>query len=55
MTKKKDPSKKKGRMAHVNLRLPKHVLQFYRTNYPNYTVQLRKVLEDFIASMDDGK
>jgi hypothetical protein len=28
-------------MTHVNLRLPKHVLAWYRKKFPSYTTEMR--------------
>jgi hypothetical protein len=38
----------KPNLVHVNVRLPKHVVEFYR-QYPNYTSKMRSVLMEFAA------
>ena len=42
---------KKEAMVHVNLRLPIHVLAYFQ-QLPNYTVEMRKVLEGYVKQQD---
>lgn len=39
-------------LVHVNLRLPKEVLAFYK-KYPQYTQKMREVLTKFIYIEED--
>jgi uncharacterized protein (DUF4415 family) len=41
-------------LAHVNLRLPHEVLEFYR-KYPHYTQKMREVLTKFIYTEEQKK
>ena len=42
---------KKEAMVHVNLRLPIHVLAYFQ-QLPSYTVEMRKVLEEYVQQQD---
>lgn len=39
-------------MLHVNMRLPKEVVDFYRKEYPEYTKAMREVLVKFAKRND---
>jgi hypothetical protein len=41
---------RKQKMALTTIRMPAHVLDYFRTNYPNGSKQIRIVLEQFIKS-----
>lgn len=45
-----DPRDELGAMVHVNLRLPKDVVEYFK-KYPKYTKQMRKVLTDYVDKM----
>jgi len=40
---------KRPALAHVNLRLPADVLEYYQ-RHPNYTGKMREVLTDYVRS-----
>lgn len=42
-------------MAHVNLRLPVEVFDFYKKGYSVYTEQMRQVLIEFAAKQAQSK
>lgn len=35
----------KPAMVHTNVRLPEYVVNYFKDNYPNYTAEIRRVLE----------
>lgn len=37
----------KPSLVHVNVRLPVHVVEFYK-QYPNYTAKMRSVLTEYV-------
>jgi hypothetical protein len=41
---------RKQKMAITTIRMPAHVLDYFRINYPNGSKQIRKVLEQFIEA-----
>lgn len=45
-----DPRDELGAMIHVNLRLPKDVVEYFK-QYPKYTKQMRTVLTDYVDKM----
>lgn len=41
----------KGRMVHVNLRLPSEVVEFYK-KYNNYSAAMRHVLTQYVCEAE---
>lgn len=35
----------KPAMVHTNVRLPEHVVDYFKNNFTNYTAEIRRVLE----------
>lgn len=38
----------KPAMVHTNVRLPEYVVDYFKNNYPNYTAEIRRVLETHV-------
>jgi hypothetical protein len=42
----------KPAMIHINMRLPKHVVEHFK-ELPNYTTEIRKVLVEYVNKLDN--